>query len=66
MTSSDLEREIEQTREHLGETVDALAAKMDVKSRAKETVAAADKRPFAAGGVLAAGLVIAALLWPRH
>ncbi|MCW2770636.1 MAG: hypothetical protein JWR27_2069 [Aeromicrobium sp.] len=63
--TSDLEQEIEQTREHLGETVDALAAKLDVKGRAKESIASADKRPFAAAGVLAAGLVVAALLWPR-
>lgn len=66
MTSDDLEQEIEQTREHLGETVDALAAKLDVKGRAKQTVAEADKRPFAAAGVLAAGVVLAALLWPRQ
>jgi hypothetical protein len=31
-----LQEEIERTREHLGETVDALAAKADVKSRAQE------------------------------
>ena len=47
--TSDLEREIAETREHLGETVDALAAKLDVKARAQEAVAATDKRPFAAG-----------------
>jgi ElaB/YqjD/DUF883 family membrane-anchored ribosome-binding protein len=64
--SSELEKEIEQTREHLGETVDALAAKLDVKTRAQETIAATDKRPFAAVAVLAAGVVAAVLLWPRH
>nr|MCW2728797.1 hypothetical protein [Aeromicrobium sp.] len=62
--TSDLEHEIEQTREHLGETVDALAAKLDVKSRAKETVAATDKRPFAAAAVVVAGVIAARLLWP--
>jgi hypothetical protein len=46
--TSDLEQEIADTREHLGETVDALAAKFDVKSRAKE----ADKQPLVAAGVL--------------
>ncbi len=32
-----LQREIDQTREHLGETVEQLAAKADVKARAQET-----------------------------
>src|SRR5580698_2509908 len=31
-----LQQEIERTREHLGETVEALVAKMDVKARAQE------------------------------
>ena len=63
--SSDLEQEIKETREHLGETVDALAAKLDVKTRAQEKVAETDKRPFAAALVLAAGVAAAALVWPR-
>jgi hypothetical protein len=58
--TDDLEQEIADTREHLGETVDALAAKLDVKSRAKE----ADKSPLIAAGVLVAGIVAAKLLWP--
>lgn len=32
----ELEKEIEQTRERLGETVEALAAKVDVKARAQK------------------------------
>jgi hypothetical protein len=32
----ELEKEIEQTREQLGQTVEALAAKVDVKARAQE------------------------------
>ncbi|MCW2839946.1 MAG: hypothetical protein JWR55_1429 [Aeromicrobium sp.] len=60
--TDDLEREIADTREHLGETVDALAAKLDVKSRAKE----ADKSPLIAAGVLLAGIVAAKLLWPSR
>jgi len=32
----ELEKEIEQTRERLGETVEALAAKVDVKARAQQ------------------------------
>ena len=35
---STIRREIEQTREEMGETVDALGYKADVKSRAKENV----------------------------
>ena len=34
----ELEKEIEQTRERLGETVEALAAKVDVKARAQQTL----------------------------
>lgn len=34
----DIEADIEQTREELGETVEALTAKMDVKERAREKV----------------------------
>lgn len=63
--TSDLEQEIQQTREHLGETVDALAAKLDVKGRAQDKVAQTDKRPFAAALVLTAGIAAAAALWPR-
>jgi hypothetical protein len=35
MTAEEIEQEIERTREHLGETVDELAAKADVKARAR-------------------------------
>jgi hypothetical protein len=35
----EIQREIEQTRERLGETVDELAAKADVKTRAQAKVA---------------------------
>ena len=31
-----LQQEIERTREHLGETVEALVAKVDVKARAQD------------------------------
>lgn len=63
--TADLEREIQQTREHLGETVDALAAKLDVKTRAQESIAATDKRPFVAAAVLALGIAAGAVVWPR-
>ncbi|MDT5098067.1 MAG: hypothetical protein QOC76_1804 [Mycobacterium sp.] len=35
----DIQTDIEQTRKELGETVEALSAKMDVKQRAKEKAA---------------------------
>jgi hypothetical protein len=38
-TVAELQADVEHTREQLGETVDALTAKLDVKSRAKEKVA---------------------------
>ena len=36
MTAQELEREIEWTREHLGETIDELAGRADMKARAAE------------------------------
>ena len=38
-TAAELQQEIEQTREHLGQTVNELAAKADVKSRARAKTA---------------------------
>jgi uncharacterized protein DUF3618 len=64
---SELENDIERTREHLGETVDALAAKLDVKSRAQGAVREADNRKIGAGLAIAAAVVIGALLlWRRR
>lgn len=37
-TPEEIRRDIEETREDLGDTVDALSAKTDVKARAKEKV----------------------------
>jgi Protein of unknown function (DUF3618) len=39
MTADELRQEIEQTRQRLGETVDELTAKADVKARARAKVA---------------------------
>jgi hypothetical protein len=41
MTAEELQQEIDQTRQRLGETVDELAAKTDVKARAKAKAAEA-------------------------
>ncbi|OBA80013.1 hypothetical protein A9W99_18040 [Mycobacterium sp. 1164966.3] len=38
-SADDLQADIEKTREQLGETVTALSAKLDVKSRAKQAAA---------------------------
>jgi hypothetical protein len=35
MTAQELEQEIERTREHLGETIDGLAGKADMKAQAR-------------------------------
>lgn len=40
----EIEADLEQTRQELGETVDALSAKLDVKSRAKDQMAATKHR----------------------
>ena len=39
MTNAEIQQEIERTRERLGETVDELAAKADVKARARAKAA---------------------------
>ena len=39
MTAQELEQEIERTRDHLGQTVDELAGKADVKARARARAA---------------------------
>ena len=41
MTAEELQQEIERTRQRLGETVDELAAKTDVKARARAKAAEA-------------------------
>lgn len=55
---AELRREIEHTREELGDTVAALVEKADVKAHVKERVSEIDPRPFAATGVLLTGLVV--------
>jgi hypothetical protein len=65
--TDELERDIERTREHLGETVDALGAKLDVKSRAQDAVHQADTRKIGAGVVIVAAVVVGVLLlWRRR
>lgn len=70
----ELRHEIEETRENLGDTVDALSAKADVKSRAKgavneqvdELAARTRQQPLMYLGVAAAaGLVLGFMLRRR-
>ena len=71
----ELEKEIEQTREQLGETVEALAAKVDVKARAQQELGQLTARlkgkaaPAAAtAGVIGALVLFVALVrrWMRR
>jgi hypothetical protein len=39
MTTQELEQEIERTRDHLGDTIDELAGKADMKARARARAA---------------------------
>jgi hypothetical protein len=62
MTAEELHQEIEQTRQRLGETVDELAAKTDVKARARAKAAEAKvltraKAAEVSGGVRRSQLV---------
>lgn len=64
-TKGQIEQDIEQTREALGDTVDELAARLDVKSRAAGAVRS---NPVLYGGVaaaLVAGLV-GLVVWRRR
>ena len=69
-----IREDIERTREELAETVDALHAKLDVKTQAKERVArvkdqattdTGKPRPEVVAGVVGAVLLIAGLVWWR-
>jgi transcription initiation factor TFIIIB Brf1 subunit/transcription initiation factor TFIIB len=74
MSRPEIEQEIERTRQRLGETVEELAAKADVKARVRDKTVGLSRRarqsqvvqrrwPLA---VAAAGLVIAAAFWRRR
>jgi len=70
-----IREEIERTREELAGTVDALHAKLDVKSQAKARIARAKDqattdsgkpRPEVIAGVVGAVLLAAGLIWWRR
>jgi hypothetical protein len=69
-----IREDIERTRNDLADTVDALQAKLDVKSRAKARVArvkdqattdTGKPRPDVIAGVMGALLLVAGLVWWR-
>ena len=76
-TSNDpdaIRQDIERTREELAETVDALHAKLDVKTQARERVARMKEqattetgrpRPEVVAAVVGAVLLVAGLVWWR-
>ena len=59
------EVELERTRDHLAETVDALGHKLDVPARSRARLAQVDRRQaaLARAGVL---LVVALMVWRRR
>jgi hypothetical protein len=66
-TQEELEREIAQQREELAHTVDALQAKLDVKTHAKHKVEEIRRDPVWLAGAAAAVLAIGALVvWRRR
>lgn len=67
----EIERDIERTREQLGQTVNALAAKADVKTRAQQRATRLrQEQPQALYGGAAAALVlltvIGVVVWKRR
>ncbi len=67
-----LAEQIARTRQELGETVEQLSARFDVKARARESLQHGRERaapyvvPAAAVAALAAGALIALLVWRRR
>ena len=66
-TQEELERQIEQQREDLAHTVDALQAKLDVKAHAQHKAQEIRRHPAWIGGAVAAAVAIGALVvWRRR
>jgi hypothetical protein len=66
-TQDELERQIEQQREDLAHTVDALQAKLDVKARAQHKAQEIRRHPAWIGGAVVAAVAIGALVvWRRR
>jgi MYXO-CTERM domain-containing protein len=66
-TQEELERQIEQQREQLADTVDALQAKLDVKTRAQHKAGEVRRDPAWIAGAAVAVLALGALVvWRRR
>jgi hypothetical protein len=69
VSADEIEADIERTREQLGNTVDALSEKLDVKAQARHTIQNLKPRTVAiAEATLAAALITvgAVLVWRRR
>ena len=68
--AADLEADIERTRAELADTVDQLAARLDVKSRVRERFVTPDGRPtptaLVVGGAIALALTLAVVRGVRR
>jgi site-specific recombinase len=67
LTPEELEAQIEVQREHLAETVDQLAHKLDVKAQVKTRIDTLRSRvsPAAVAGFVGAAALVGALVWWR-
>jgi len=66
-SQDELERQIEQQREELADTVSALQAKLDVKAQAKRRVGEVRRHPAPLIGVAAVAVALTALVvWRRR
>lgn len=67
LSHDELERQIDQQREELAHTVDALHAKLDIKTHAKHKAAEIRQNPALLGGIaLVAGAITALVVWRRR
>jgi hypothetical protein len=67
LTPDELAAQIEDQREHLADTVDQLAHKLDVKAQAKAQLdsIAGRIRPEAVAGFVGAAILVGGLVWWR-
>jgi hypothetical protein len=64
-TSDEIKADLEQTREELAETVEAIAAKLDVKEQAKQHRGTLGRAAAVAAGALGAAVLVRRLATTR-